>query len=80
MTEGVKNETRIQILYRGRKRISLFKLGNFSSTILLKIFSVPLTWAFSFFSISIIHKFGIFIVSQISWMFCVRNVLYLIFS
>ena len=41
--------------------------------ILLKIFSGPLTLDSSPFFISIILGFGLFTVSQISWMFCVRN-------
>ena len=48
--------------------ISFFRLGKFSSMILLKTFSGPLTWEFSFSSIQIILRFGPFIVSSISWM------------
>ena len=59
--------------------ISFFRLGKFSSTILLKIFSGPLSWE-SLFSIQIILKFGIFIVSWNSWMLLARIVLYFEFS
>ena len=43
--------------------------------ILLNIFSVPLSCISSPSSIPIILKFVLFIVSQISWMFCVKNLL-----
>jgi hypothetical protein len=46
---------------------------------LLKIFSGPLSWESSS-SIPIIFRFGLFMVSQIFWMFCVRNFLDLAFS
>jgi hypothetical protein len=42
--------------------------------ILLKIFSGPLRWESSF-SIPIFCRSGLFIVSQFSWMFCIRNFL-----
>ena len=57
-----------------------FRLGKFSSMILLNIFSVPLSCISSPSSIPIILKFVLFIVSQISWMFCVKNLLDLMFS
>ena len=46
---------------------SFFRFGKFSSIILLKIFAGP-----SFSSTPIICKFGLLIVSSISWMFWVR--------
>jgi hypothetical protein len=39
------------------------------SMIFVKIFSVQLTWVSSPSSISVIHRFDLFIVSQIFWMF-----------
>jgi hypothetical protein len=47
--------------------MSFFRLGKFSSMILLKIISVPLTCISS--PIAIINKYGHFIVSQIFWKF-----------
>jgi hypothetical protein len=41
----------------------LFKLGKFSSIILLKIFTGPLIWKSSFLSKPIILRFGLLIVS-----------------
>jgi len=41
--------------------------------ILLKTFSDPLSWELSFSSIPIILRFGLFIVSWISWIFGVRS-------
>jgi hypothetical protein len=43
----------------------------------LKIFYGPLTWDSPPSSIPITGKFGLFLVSQISLMFCVRSFLYL---
>ena len=40
--------------------LHFFKLENFSSMVLLKIFSGPLNWYSSFFSVTIILRFGIF--------------------
>jgi hypothetical protein len=57
-----------------------FMLGKFSSIILLKIFTSPLSWKSSFLSIPIILRFGLLIVSWISWMFWVRILLHFIFS
>jgi len=58
-------------------------LGKFSSTILLKIFAGHLSWKSSFSSTPIICRFGLLIVSWISWMFWVKIFLhfpfYLIF-
>ena len=51
-----------------------------ASVILLKVFSGPLNWELSPSSSPIILRFGLFIVSQISWMFRVRNFLHLAFS
>jgi hypothetical protein len=59
--------------------ISFFRLGKFSSIILLKIFTGPLSWKSSFSSIPIILGFGHLIVSWISWMFWVRNFLHFTF-
>lgn len=50
--------------------IFFFRLGKFCSVILLKIYFVFLTWVSSPSSIPIIHRFGLFIVPQISWVFC----------
>ena len=52
-------------------------LGQFSSMILLKIFSMFLDWDYS--PILLILRFDLFIVSQTSWMFCVRKFLDLTF-
>jgi hypothetical protein len=49
--------------------ISYFRLGKFSSIILLKIFTGPLSWESSLSSIPIILKVGLLIVSWISWIF-----------
>ena len=53
--------------------IFYIRFGKFSSIILLKIFAGPLSWKYSFSSIPIILKFGLLIVSWISWMFWVRS-------
>jgi hypothetical protein len=47
---------------------------------LLKIFAGPLSWKSSFSSTPIIHRFGLLIVSWISWMFWVRIFLHFVFS
>jgi len=47
--------------------ISFFRLGKFSSIILLNIFTGPLIWVFLPFSIPIILRFDLLIVS---WIFC----------
>jgi hypothetical protein len=60
--------------------ISFFKLGKFSSIILLKIFTGPLSWEASLSSIPIILWFGLLIVSWISWMFWIRSFLHFAFS
>jgi hypothetical protein len=60
--------------------ISFFRLGKFFCIILLKIFTGPLSWKFSFFSIAIILMFVHLILSWISWMFCVRIFLHFTFS
>jgi hypothetical protein len=52
--------------------ISFFRLGKFSSIILLKIFTGPLIWEASLSSIPIILRFGLLIVSCISWSFGLR--------
>ena len=59
---------------------SLFGLGKFSSIILLKIFTDPLSWKSSFLSIPIILGFGLLVVSWISWMFWDRLFLHFAFS
>jgi len=53
----------------------LFRLGKFSSTILLNIFTGPLSWESSFSTIPIILWFDLLIVSWTSCMFCARNFL-----
>ena len=58
----------------------LFRLGKFSSIILLKIFTGPLSWESSLSSIPIFLKFGLLMVSWISWMFWVRSFLLFAFS
>ena len=60
--------------------VSFFRLGKFSYIILLKIFTGPLSWKSSFFSICIILRFGLLIVSWICWMFWVRIFLHFTFS
>jgi hypothetical protein len=47
--------------------------------VLLKIFSGPLSWLLCPFPIPIILRFGLCILVQISWMFCVRKFLDLTF-
>jgi hypothetical protein len=49
--------------------LSFFRLGKFSSIILLKIFTDPLIWESSLSSVAIILRFGLLIVSWICWMF-----------
>jgi hypothetical protein len=58
----------------------LLRLGKFSFMILLKIFSGPWILKLSPSSIPVILRFALFTVSQISWVFCVRNSLDLTFS
>jgi hypothetical protein len=60
--------------------ISFFRLGKFSSIILLKIFTGPLRWESWLSSIPIILSFGVLSVSWISWMFCVKSFLHFAFS
>jgi hypothetical protein len=60
--------------------ISFFRLGKFSSIILSKIFTGPLSWKSSLSSTPIIRRFDLFIVSWISWMFWVRSFLLFAFS
>ena len=60
--------------------ISFFRLGEFSSIILLKIFTGSFSWESLFFSVPIILRFGLFIASWISWMFGVRSFLRFAFS
>jgi hypothetical protein len=62
------------------KGISFFRSGKFSSIILLKIFTGPLSWESSLSSIPIILRFGLLIVSWISWMLWVRSFLLFAFS
>ena len=47
----------------------------FSSLILLNMFSEPLSVASSLSSSTIILRFGLFTVSHFSWMFCVQDLL-----
>jgi hypothetical protein len=60
--------------------ISFFRLWTFASIILLKILASPLSWESSLSSISIILRFGLLIVSWISWMFTVKSFLHFAFS
>jgi hypothetical protein len=60
--------------------ISFFRLGKFSSIILLKIFIGPLTWESSHSSIPIIFRFCFLLESWIYWMFWVRIFLHFAFS
>jgi len=53
--------------------ISFFRLGKFSSIILLKIFTGPLIWESLLSSICIILSFDLLILSSISWMFWARS-------
>ena len=62
------------------KNIPFFRLEKFSSIILLKIFTGPLSWKSLLSSIPIILRFGLLIVSLISWMFWVRTFLHFAFS
>jgi hypothetical protein len=54
--------------------IFFFKLENFSSMILSKIFSGPWSYDSSRSSIQIILRWTLFLVSQNSLMFCAKNV------
>jgi hypothetical protein len=58
----------------------LFSLGKFSSIILFKTVTAPLSWESSLSSIPIIFMFDLLIVSWISWKFWVRNFLLFAFS
>ena len=49
--------------------LCFFGLGKFSSIILLKIFTGPLTWESFLSSVPINLRFGQLILSWISWMF-----------
>jgi hypothetical protein len=60
--------------------ISFFRLGKFSSLILLKIFTGILSWESLLSSIHVILRFVLLIVSWISWMFCVRTICILHFA
>ena len=60
--------------------ISFFKLGKFSSIILLKIFTGPLSLESLLSSIPVFLRFGLLIVSWISWMFWVRSSLHFALS
>jgi hypothetical protein len=60
--------------------ISFFRLGKFSSIILLKIFIGPFSWEFSLSFIPIILRFGLFLVAWISWMYWARSFLHFAFS
>ena len=52
--------------------ISFFRLGKFTSMILLKTFSGPLSLESLFYSIPSIRRFVLFIMFWISWMLWVR--------
>jgi hypothetical protein len=60
--------------------ITLFRLGKFSSIILLKIFTGHLRWKSSLSSIPIILRFGHLIVSWVFWIFWVKIFLHVTFS
>jgi hypothetical protein len=60
--------------------ISFFRLGKFSSLILLKILAGPLSWEHLPFSISIFLRVGLLILCWISWIFWVRIFLHFAFS
>ena len=62
------------------KGISFFRLGKFSSVILLKTFTGPLSWKSSVSSIPINLRFVLLIVFWISCIFWVRSFLYFSFS
>lgn len=60
--------------------ISFLRAGKFSSMILLRIFSVPLSWdSYSSF-IPVIVEFGLFIVSQIYCMLFARSFFFFLIS
>ena len=59
--------------------ITFFRFGRFSSIIVLKIFTGPLIWKSSFSSTPIIRRFGLLIITWISWMFWVRIFLHFAF-
>ena len=58
---------------------SFFQLGKFSSMILLKLFPVSLDSVSFLYSISIIHRLALLIMSQIAQVLCACNLLYLTF-
>jgi hypothetical protein len=60
--------------------ISFFRLRKFSSIIVLKIFTGPLSWESSLSFLPIILRFVLLIVFWISWMFWVRSFLHFTFS
>jgi hypothetical protein len=60
--------------------ITFFSLAKFSSKNLLKIFTGPLSWATLLSSIPIFFRFGLLVVSWISWMFWVKIFLHFAFS
>jgi hypothetical protein len=60
--------------------ISFFRFGKFSSIILLKMFTGPLSRESSLSSILTIFRFGLLIVSWIFWMFWVWSFLHFAFS
>jgi hypothetical protein len=60
--------------------ISCFRLGNFSSIILFKIFTGPLICESSLSAIHIILRLDLLIVSWISLMFWIRSFLHYAFS
>ena len=60
--------------------ISFLRSRKFSSMILLNIFSVLLSWTSSLSSTLIILRFGLFTGFHISWIFCAKLYLDLMFS
>lgn len=59
--------------------VTFFRLGKFSSMIMLKMCFVSLTWVYSASSVPVILTLGLVIVSHISWIFNTRIILDLTF-
>jgi len=59
--------------------ISFFRLGEFSSVILMRIFTYPVNWESLLSSIPIGHRFCLFIVFCISYLFWIRRFLHFTF-
>jgi hypothetical protein len=68
------------VLYASCTSISIsLRLVRFSSMIVLKTFSGPLRWVSFPPSIPVSLTFALFIVSQISWMVCLRRFFFFFF-